>query len=305
MFYPLILVVALGVAWSIYWLFVFNQAKGMMTETREQLAAQGATLACGQERWSGYPFRIEFTCADAQIQVKRGAETISAETKDIAAVMMAYNFRHVISFIEGPSRVNGLAITHDPARLSLQAGPDESFDIAAEIPKPVIADVTEAVMARAFARRKDGKLDLAFNADEVKAHGLAIGRAEFVGTTDAAILDAPDPVSAAAKTGQAFDITTATLANNDVKVSAKGALHLDEARRPAGKITTETNDIDKLLTALAPVLQLSDQSRAAIASMLSILAKDPTSKRRSADIVAANGELYWGPFKLGDLKPLE
>jgi hypothetical protein len=307
MFYPLLLVILLGAVWSLYWLFVFNQAKDIVAQARADLATQGATLACAQESWGGYPFRIEFACAGAEATVKTPARTMNFKAKDVAAVMMAYNFRHVLAFVDGPSELNGVGVSHNPARISLETAPDGAFDIAGEAPNVVVASAAgplEAEMLRLFARRKDGSLDLAANADRLTVAGTALDRAEFTGATPAAILDAPDPVAAAAKTGQPFTLAEAKVTKGDVAITAKGAIHLDPEKRPAGKITTGTNDIDKLLAELAPKLQLSDENVAAAKSMLAILATDPNSKTRSADLIAQNGELYWGPFKLTDLPPL-
>jgi hypothetical protein len=308
MFYPLLLMILLGVVWSIYWLFAFNQTKEIVAQARADLVKQGVTLACAKESWGGYPFRIEFACEGADATVKTPARAVTFKAKGVAAVMMAYNFRHVLAFVDGPSEWDGIAVSHDPARISLQAGTGGAFDIAGEAPRIVLASTAgpiEAEMLRLFARRKDGVLDLAANADQVTVAGTALNRAEFTGTTKAAILDHPDPVDEAARTGQPFDITEAKITKGDVAITAKGALHLDPGKRPAGKITTETNDIDRLLAELAPTLKLSDANVEAAKSMLAILSTDPNSKKRSADIIARNGELYWGPFKLGDMKPVE
>jgi hypothetical protein len=307
MFYPLGLMILLGAAWSLYWFFAFYGTKDVVSQARADLAEQGATLTCARESWGGYPFRIEFACEEAMATVKTGTRTMAFKAKDVAGVMMAYNFRHILAFIDGPSDVDGVSVTHGTARISLEAGPDGAFDITGEAPRVLMASAVgpvEAQMLRLFARRIDGKLDLAAKAEAFSAGGAAFDRVEFQGSTDAAILDAPDPLRQAMNTGQTFEITKAEVAKGDAIATAKGALGLDSAKRPSGKITTETNDIDKLLDALEPALKLSDQNRQALTAMLSIVAKNPASKARSADIVAQNGELYWGPFKLGDLQPI-
>jgi hypothetical protein len=311
MFYPLLLVVGLGVAWSIYWGFVFTQTKKLVAETRAELGAQGATLSCASESWGGFPFRIEFTCAKAALAAKNSAQAFSLQSENIAAVMMAYNFSHVLVFVDGPTVVNGVTASHGRALISLRAGKAEGdFDASSEIPKLSVANQFNAGMLKLFSRRVGGKLNVAANAASLSVMApnqrkIELDAAEFVAETPAKILESKDPVQEAAQTGQAVDITSFRLSKGDASIQAKGALHLEPNRVPAGKITTETEDIDKLLTALAPTLGLSEPNQAAIASMLAILAKDPTSKRRSADIVATKGELYWGPFKLGDLKPVE
>ncbi len=304
MFYPLILVMALGLAWSAYWTFIFTEVKAGVANARANMAADGAALTCARENWSGYPFRIEFTCDDAALTVKGGAQPMTLKARRLAAVVMAYNLGHMLAFVTGPSEINGMSVTHDLARISLADGGNDGFDIAAEVPHLAAGSEAQAAMVKIYARRKDGALDLAANADAITAAGVSLDRADFAGSTPAAILDAPDPVGEAARTGQPFTLAEAKVTKGDVAITAKGAIHLDPEKRLAGKIITETNDIDRLLAELAPKLQLSDANVAATKSMLAILAKDPNSKTRSADVIAQNGELYWGPFKLTSLPPL-
>jgi hypothetical protein len=303
MFYPLLLVIAIGIAWSIYWLFAFNATKQLVAQARTDLAAQGATLTCEREHWGGYPFRIEVTCDQPQLDAKSGGVAHQAQAQRVFAVMMAYNFSHVIAEVEGPTRMDGVELAHAPARLSLKGQTDGGFDASAEVPDASLAGRFTTKLLRAFARRKGDALDLAADAQSVSAQGLTVESAAFNGTTPAAILDAPDPVAAAARSGQAFDITRAEAKMGDITLSATGQLHLDSAERPAGKVTTEVNDIDKFLGLAAPLAGIDAATQSAIASMLSILAKD-SSKRRSIDLVAKDGELYFGPFKLMQLQAI-
>jgi hypothetical protein len=300
MFYPLLLVIVLGIGWSIYWLFAFNGMKDALAQARVDLSAQGSTLACERETWGGYPFRIELTCENAGVSTQ-GRKVKAAR---VFAVMMAYDLSHVLAEVEGPTRIDDVEIAHAPARLSFDAHRAGGFDASAEVPEAAAAGVS-AKQLRALARSKGGTLDFAADAQELIGQGVTLKQIQLVGSTPAAILEAPDPLAEAARSGQALDITKAEATAGDVVLSATGQLRIDPARRLAGKVTAEVSDIDKFLGVAAPLLRLDDGTRAGLASMLAILAKDSASKRRSADLIAKDGELYFGPFKLAQLPPID
>jgi hypothetical protein len=308
MFYPLLLVILLGVAWSIYWTITFNGIQAGAAMARQNLEAAGARLSCGRETWGGFPFRIEFACEDAELTLRAESRSVRLTAGSIAAVALAYNLRHVLAFIQGPTAIDGLSVSHQPMRISLRNQRNDGFDISVEAPRMAAAlpqGLLSADLLRLFARTNAGKLELAADAARINAMGAMIDRAEVLGCTDQGILAAPDPLAEAARNGQTLDIERAEARFGQAWVKAKGTLRLDAARRPQGRITAETNDIDRLLDAIAPAARLTAETREAIASTLAVVAKDPTSKALSAEIVAQDGAAYWGPLKLADLPPLK
>jgi hypothetical protein len=63
------------------------------------------------------------------------------------------------------------------------------------------------------------------------------------------------------------------------------------------------SDLDALMTLLAPHLKLSEQEVAAAKTVISLIGGG-TGKARKIDVIAKAGELYFGPFKIADVPPL-
>ena len=122
---------------------------------------------------------------------------------------------------------------------------------------------------------------------------------QFTSTDQAAL--AIDEAAAMVSPGsrQSLDITSISLRQGEVKLWGKGEVGLDDQNRLQGKIATTTNDLDGLLDAAAPLLQLTEKDRRTLELVLGLLGKEI-----KADIIFRNGEMYWGPLKLGDLTPL-
>ena len=78
-----------------------------------------------------------------------------------------------------------------------------------------------------------------------------------------------------------------------------GALSLDPQHRIAGKLETETNDMQALLALVGPQLGLSESNLANIQTMLSFMGNGA-----KVPIIAKDGALYVGPLKAAELPPL-
>ena len=81
--------------------------------------------------------------------------------------------------------------------------------------------------------------------------------------------------------------------------SGSGSVGLDNVNRLSGKLDTQTNDLDGLLTILSPHLQLTEDKKAGLRAMLGLLGNEAR-----APLIAKDGILYLGPFKLTELQPL-
>jgi hypothetical protein len=78
-----------------------------------------------------------------------------------------------------------------------------------------------------------------------------------------------------------------------------GIVGLDAKNRPSGKLDTQTNDLDGLLRILGPHLQLTDEQKSGLRTMLGLLGSDAR-----APLIAQDGVFYIGPFRVADLPPL-
>ncbi|MEM6664836.1 MAG: DUF2125 domain-containing protein [Pseudomonadota bacterium] len=95
-------------ALSVYWLVVRNGVETAFTDWRASQARLGATVTCGEERFAGYPFRIEVVCRDAVLETG-DAPAIRAQLGSLVAVAQVYNLRHIILEANGPFALEGAA----------------------------------------------------------------------------------------------------------------------------------------------------------------------------------------------------
>jgi len=302
MFAPLAGVLILFSAWSGYWLFAFDLAQQEVTARRVALAAQGTTLTCLDENWSGYPFRIEFTCRTPVFDGNIRNHVVNIRAAALLIVAQAYDPYHVVALLDGPTSIAAsggfrFEARHDRAVASYRYTGAGCGPFAMEIPALAVPGVAEAAHIALHLRCLNGKADIAIDGRDLAFHGTINGPVKLDAASLMARIDVPTP-------GPRADIAAAEIARNGVVVAGKGWLGLDDKHRLAGALATETNDIDGLLDEASRYHPLSEADRAAFKTLLGLIDASATDKRAKADFLAKNGELYWGPFKLADLPPL-
>jgi hypothetical protein len=221
------------------------------------------------------------------------------------AVAQAYNPFHVLLLVDGPSSINEVEFTHERALISVAVNGSDDLDVSSEVAKVNAPGLFSADQLNFYGRKINGKLDLAANTEglTVLDPGLPISitKAAIVAKTNESLLKRPYD---AAATGEILEISSLKISQGSVDLTAQGKIFLDPQHRLAGKLSSQTNDIDGLMKSLAPLLALNDEDSAAIKNLVGLAGTDPTTKTTKADFTAANGALYWGLLKLADLKPL-
>jgi hypothetical protein len=154
-----------------------------------------------------------------------------------------------------------------------------------------------------FARKIDGRLDLAANTKELTViqpdnSPIIVSSAELVGQTSASLL------TERRLAGQTLDISSLKISQGPVEFAATGTVSLDPQHRLAGRLSSQTNDIDGVMKFLEPILALNKEDSATIKNLVTLTGTDPATKTTKADFVAKDGALYWGLIKLADLTPL-
>jgi hypothetical protein len=292
MLLPLAAVLLLALLWTIYWFIAAGVAKTRFSEERAKLAAQGITLACARDGWGGYPFHFEFACSSPVLKLATGAEVKSAE---LLLVALAYAPWQIVTLLDGPSTFAGEGVPprtadHQRAVAALTFDRDWKLNLSAEIPALAIQDLGTAAHLMLHTRPSGaGGTDIAVSTKDVLfqppgAPPLSIGEGELLGTLS------PD---------RSLNIERLSLQQNEVRYWGTGKLELDTAHRPSGRLDTQTNDLSGLLSLLDPHLQLTDEKKAGLRSMLGLLGSEA-----KAPLIARDGVLYLGPFKLAELKPL-
>jgi hypothetical protein len=314
MFYPLGGIILLSLAWSGYWLFASQKAQSLMAEHRQALKAKGTDIKCENETWGGFPFRFEFRCGGPSLQHTASDVKITLDTGNLLVVAQAYNPQHILFFVDGPSRFASNAGTtieasHKTARISLNTRLNGEWELSSDVSEVAIRNFFNAASLKFFARTQNSQLDLATNFEGLAISNLdnrpfKIAKATSVAYTSASILETASPLQHVVDRKMPIKVVSLDLAEGAVNLHAEGNLVINTGRQIEGKLATQTNDIDGLLNIAAPIFEINAKDSYAIKSLLNLLGNDPSSSAKKADLIAKDGELYWGPFRLTKLEPL-
>ncbi len=292
MFLPLAAVLLLALLWTVYWFIAAGIAKTRLAEERTKLAAQGVTLACATEDWGGYPFHFEFTCGSPALRLHGQAEIKSSE---LLLAALAYAPWQIVALLDGPSTFEASGVPsrtadHQRAIAALTFDRDWKLNVSADVPALAIQDLGTAARVMLHTRPSGaGGIDIAISAKDVlfqppDGPPFSISEGELLGTLSS---------------NSSLTVERLSLQQNEIRYWGTGTLELDAAHRPTGRLDTQTNDLNGLLSLLDPHLQLTDEQKAALRSMLGLLGSEA-----KAPLIARDGILYLGPFKLAELTPL-
>jgi hypothetical protein len=292
MLLPLAAVLLLALLWTVYWFIAAGVAKSRFAEERVKLAAKGITLVCARESWGGYPFHFEFACSSPVLKLETRAEIKSSE---LLVAALAYAPWQIVALLDGPSTFEirdapSRVADHQRAVAAFTLDRDWKLNVSAEIPALAIQDLGKAAQVMLHTRPSGaGGTDIAVSTKDVlfqppRTPPLSIGEGELLATLTP---------------NRSLNIERLSLQQNEVRYWGTGTLELDTADRPAGRLDTQTNDLNALLNLLDPHLQLTDEKKAGLRSMLGLLGSEA-----KAPLIARDGVLYLGPFRLAELKPL-
>ncbi|MCZ7659973.1 MAG: DUF2125 domain-containing protein [Xanthobacteraceae bacterium] len=103
---PLLLVIVLGVAWTVFWYYAAGTAERLIADWRARQAQAGRVVTCGEQTIGGFPFRIEVRCADARVELTGGsAPPVALRLRDMAVLAQVYDPRLLIAEFTGPLEV--------------------------------------------------------------------------------------------------------------------------------------------------------------------------------------------------------
>jgi hypothetical protein len=292
MFLPLALVLLLALLWTVYWFVASGNARSRLQEERAAQSAQGLTLACTDEAWGGYPFHFEFTCSSPIVTHGSGAELRSGK---LLLVALAYAPWQVAALLDGPTTLTTkdippTKIEHQRALAAVTFGKSPQPSVSAELPAVAIAGFGHADKLMVHWRPStEGGTDIAValsgaNYQPPGRPPLAIADGNLLGKLTPELT---------------FKLDHFELKQGDLRYWGSGTLALDQDHRVSGQIDTETNDIKALLAVVGPHLDLSESKMANLRTMLGLL-----GNAAKAPIIAKDGVLYLGPFKIAELTPL-
>lgn len=308
---PLILVLVLALAWSIWWYVVFTTVKSTYAEEENRLAAQGATISCSGQNWGGYPFRVEMTCEAPSFALDRGGIATVLKSANFAALLQAYNPTHVVALLDGPSTLSlpgeePREIGHGRATASVRPLEDNRLQISAQFPDLAVPGIGTANTLTLHLRSgQAGEAQAAAVAEAASVilptgASVPIDRADLQIKLPVELIAGGDPLHAAAETGAILIVERLDIVQEGLTLSASGTLSLDPQGRVNGKLTTSVSDLDLLRQRLTTQLSLNENDAAALATMLGIM----KSAGSRLDLVARDGRLFWGLVRLAEIPPL-
>lgn len=292
MLLPLAGVLILAAAWSAYWFVAIGIARETFAAERERLAGEGLSLNCTAEDWGGYPFRFEFHCASPVLKMRNEAE---ARAASLLAVALAYNPWQVMLLTDGPMTMTArgmpqVSASHERIVASLTIGRDSAPRFSADIPKLELPGLMTAERILIHTRPE---------AEAATGLALSVSKLNYQPPGRPPLIVDEGSLTATLTSQQTLKVARIDLAQGKVRYWGSGDVGLDGSHRLAGKLATETNDLDGLLAILEPHFELSEQEKAGLRTMLGLLGNEA-----KADIIASDGQLFLGPFRIADLAPL-
>ena len=304
----------LAIAWSGYWLWLHNKVQQLFEEQSAVLAARGLTLDCAERDWGGYPFRIEFTCADPRFADTRSSLIAGADAAKLFVVMQAYDFRKVAALLDGPTTIalrdaEPLTIAHDRALASFQRVSASDQRLSIEVPALRIGEDVSAVTASFHFRARDANIldiaasgeAIAFTVEDAK---FAIDKAALEGDMPLSALANPEILRGLAASGGKINLTRASLSKGELTISGDGALTITPQGLLDGRIRTVISDLNLFIAELQSALKLSEKQVMELRALGGVLASATGGRSIAADLLFKDGDIYWSAFKIGTMQPL-
>ena len=271
---PLMLVVALAVAWTALWYYAAGEAEARINELRDQQAKLGRTFTCASQTLGGYPFRIEVRCADAAAELKDAQPPMAIRVKEILAVAQVWDPKLIIAEFTGPltaSNVGGVpyaTASWSLAQASVRgtaAAPERASIVADGLRLDGTAPgnrLFEARHAELHARVQFGSwphnpaIDLSVKLAAAAAPGVHVMVAQPFDADVLAVLHGmkdfgPKPLPLRLREWQAaggkFEIQSARLAQGDALANTSGTLSLTQQGRLDGTLKLTAVGLERFL----------------------------------------------------------
>lgn len=301
---PLMGFVVICLLWSGYWLWASSQAQTRIAEWRRARAAQGVTITCAQERWGGYPFRIELSCTPGEIRTQGSR----VQFTKLTVMAQAYDLKHVLLVNDGETVLNlgggDVRFQHEGAIASLLVGKKGKAQFDAEFRNLAATGITAARLA--FHARLDAALNVAVS---LETANLQSDTMEPVSVDEMSISGSVNPVpqeitfEAIADSAATVTIGQLNLQSAAIRLSGTGEFTINGQARPEGKLKGRIENFDHVLQALADRGLLEENARMGAGAVLGLLGGNSPDGMR-IELAATQGGLYIGPFRIADLPPL-
>jgi hypothetical protein len=99
---PLVVVLALAVAWSGIWYYAAGEAEARVNDWQAQQAKAGRAFSCGTQQVGGFPFRIDVRCGDVTVELKDTQPPLAIKMKEIHVITQVWDPKLLIAEFTGP-----------------------------------------------------------------------------------------------------------------------------------------------------------------------------------------------------------
>ncbi len=326
----LLVVLAAGFAgWSFFWHAAARQTDAVLTSWIAEEGALGRSWTCPDRRVAGYPFDIEVSCANLAFRGEILASRFAGSLRGFHAASSVLRPDRIIARIEPPfageTRDGKMNFTLDWAKLDLtiDGGPEALTRLALDGEQVSLkgsivglwALNSQARSVQASVRPRPGDDQPLFDFKIAINGAAAPALSDRLGLTaplDAVVggtitkLDISDSGTLSERierwrtAGGRVDVNELRLTSGDAKLEARGALDLDEERRPHGKLDTAFEGLDPLFGRLGV-----DPKLLAAGALLTSLLVDRSGNANEQGganatrltLRAANGWLAIGPIQ--------
>lgn len=319
----------LALAWTGGWFAIRHYVAGKIDAVVARAEAEGASLSCGAQSLSGFPFRLGVTCTP--LQAACPAEDASVSVAGIEAVGLVYNPGHLLFDARGPLAVSGPdGISASANWSALQSSLRIGFSGLKRY--SIVSDGLDATLTA------PGRLagSAAFKADRAELHlipdpdaagvidifstvenGVVTlpGRPEVppvttnvaVGVPESVVRGRADPVAAWIASGQPVRIDRAEIDVAGLSVALAGTATIDAAGFVSGDFTVRLSALDLVPALVDRFRPGSGEKVARLIGPVSALLRpvDADGKRwREARVTVQRGRATLGFIPLGQIPSL-
>jgi hypothetical protein len=320
---PLVLVVVLAAAWSIFWFYAANRAQSELAAWQAREAAAGRNVSCGTQEFSGFPFRFELRCGTPALGLRNARLAFKAQ--DLHAAVLVYQPALAVAEIEGPLTATeegrgGVTVGWALAQASVHGLSRTPERVSLVLDKPTIARLADngalanAAHAEIHVRAADRQpqdppaLDLALNLAQALFLGIARVPsvpidADVTGTLRGIDRITPKPWPQLLRDLQTadgrLDISQVRIKQGDILGVGRGTLKLTPRGTLDGELELTVAGIEQLMTALGLDKAVGQASQKALDRFAPGLNLDKLlGPRGNAALAAAGAAMLGQPTQL-------
>lgn len=317
---PFVLVFGLA-GWSAYWVYAQDRVEAEIDREAAQLRASGGSFACADRQWAGFPLRIALSCGATRLDVPDGPVV---EIASLQSSSHLHTPRQIDTVADGPTRVRletgeTLTLDHTPARIGLVAADDEPQGSLSVDRVDVQADAGWSFggrnVALAAGVKAPERLEFSASGDALtfadpRMPAVRLEALEVSGWVDGAprtlSKDLRTLLEAAARQGSRVTIETFTAQLADVALTASGTVELTP-EGPTGSLSTTVSNYKAFLADLERRGVISKKAGRASAMVIGLLqgGRKDEDGEVTVDLRFHEGQVFWGPFAVAEIPPLQ